>query len=601
LPPALLAKERSQLASVTGNTQPREDTTAQLRAKIEKETASPQSDDASVSTLQRDLQDLQALAGVSDPGIADARGRVAQAYLSDSKRMLAKAHFTESQHLLDLAKQFGLPADSYQAQASALTQARAQADADNRARENAAQLSAVKNRVIDEARADHIDVALAEFAELKKSLPATDPWLTTDAPRAIAEAYLERARRAARQARFDQALQDAQAAQQVAPNLPEIADELQLFQSARDVARLLESAAEFRTLRPQIDRVRESEGAKGSHAIAAGFLRLVAERINRVNAQNPSEAVRLQETAKPIFVNLPKAMAASVNQVTVQNQSSSQNPPVVEPSATRPSTPESQTVVQTALPANVGQRKPVASNNRTPVSQEMQTQAQTSPPAASSDQTTQVASAGPVGPCNAVTPGAAARLAFCRDALAKGGAGPEMALIPAGLELGSFAIMRNETSVADYNVYCSSTKGCTPVSGSDPQLPMVNISYDDMQKYAAWLSQATGAKYRVPTRQEWIHAAGGRNKTDPDANCVVPGRDPRGTSLRAAGTGNANLYGLHNMFGNAQELVTTVNAGLLALGGAVGDELIYCQSEYQRKVNGEPDGRTGFRLLREMR
>ncbi|HWW21100.1 MAG TPA: SUMF1/EgtB/PvdO family nonheme iron enzyme [Steroidobacteraceae bacterium] len=175
-----------------------------------------------------------------------------------------------------------------------------------------------------------------------------------------------------------------------------------------------------------------------------------------------------------------------------------------------------------------------------------------------------------------------------------------MALIPAGLGLGSYAIMRNEASVADYNLYCGNTKGCTPVSGSDPDLPMVNISYDDIQKYAAWLSQATGARYRVPTRPEWVRAAGGRSKTDSDANCVVPGRDPRGTSLRAATAGNANVYGLHNMFGNAQELTTTVNGGLAAVGGAIGDDLIYCQSEFLRPANGQPEGRTGFRLLREM-
>ncbi|HWW21101.1 MAG TPA: serine/threonine-protein kinase [Steroidobacteraceae bacterium] len=185
LPAAVLAKERSQIASVTGNTQPREDTTAQLRAKIEREAANPKSDEASVSGLQRDLQDLQGLAGASDPGIAEVRSRVSQAYLADSRRMLGKAHFTEAQHLLDLARQFGLPADAYQTQSSALTQARAQAEAENRANENAARLSAAKQRVLDEATADHIDVAQTQFAELKKSLPATDPFVTTDAPRAI--------------------------------------------------------------------------------------------------------------------------------------------------------------------------------------------------------------------------------------------------------------------------------------------------------------------------------------------------------------------------------------------------------------------------------
>jgi hypothetical protein len=40
---------------------------------------------------------------------------------------------------------------------------------------------------------------------------------------------------------------------------------------------------------------------------------------------------------------------------------------------------------------------------------------------------------------------------------------------------------------------------------------------------------------------------------------------------------------------------------LKALGGAIGDDLVTCQTELQRPSNGQPDGRTGFRLLREMR
>lgn len=589
LPAAVLARQRTQIANVTGNTQARDDTATQLRAKIEKETASPQSDQASVSTLQRDLQDLQALAGASDPGIAQARDRVSQAYLNDSRGLLATAHFTESQHLLDLAKQFGLPADTYQSQSAALSQARAQADADSRARANAAQLTVAKQRALDEAAADHIDDAQARIAELKKSLPATDPFLTTDAPLALAEAYLARARHAAQLVRFDQALQYAQQALQMAPNLPDIQAQVQLFQSARDLAQELESTRDFRSVATQLDQVREAERNRAHHAIAVGLLRLVAERLNRLDAQDPKQAATLRASAAPYFPNLSRAVASPANQSQAQNVAPSAQPAPVAPTETAPA-PVPQPPVKQASPPKP-QRQP-SSSNSTVASTGQESATQTPTPA------TPAMATAPAGPCNAISPGSAT-LTFCRDALSKGGRGPEMVLIPAGLELGTYAMMRDEASVGDYTLYCTSTKACSPVSGSDPDSPIVNVSYDSVQKYATWLSQSTGAKYRLPTQREWLRAAG-RNMTDPDANCVVPGRDPRGTALRPTTAGQGNAFGMRNVVGNAQEWVTTANGGLRAFGGAIGDPMYTCQTEFSRPSNGEPDARTGFRLLREM-
>jgi serine/threonine protein kinase len=587
LPAAVLARQRSEIAGVTGNTQAREDTTAQLRAKIDKESANPQTDDAWVSTFQKDLQSLEALAGASDPGIAEARARTAQAFLAQSKRMLANRRFSESLRVLDLARQLGLPADAYQAQTAAVTQARAQLEAENHKNENAAELLAARQRVLDQAQADHIDVAEAQLAEIRKSLPANDAFVTTDAPRAIAEAYMTRARGEAKLAHFDQALKDAQSAQQAAANLPEFKEAVQLFQSARDLARVLESTQEFRQSKPQLDRVRETEKADGYYQISVGMLRLVAERFNRLEAQNPTEAARLRPSARQLFPNLPKMMAS----LSKEGQSTppTANSVVVAPVETAPS-PGPQTV---PLTTTSRPKKPAAA--AVP-----QDEVSPSPPQESVAVVNAPVTIGPVGPCSALSPAAPA-LTACRDTLAKGGRAPQMMVIPAGLGAGGFAMMQNETSIADYNLYCASIKGCMQVaSGSDPDLPVTSISIDDAQKYAAWLSQATGAKYRLPLEREWRRAAG-RNMRDPEANCVVPGRSARGMALRSSTDGTLNEYGLRNLIGNAQEWALTANGALKALGGAIGDPIDQCQSDFQRPANGQPDERTGFRLLREMR
>jgi len=106
LPMTFVAKQRAQIASVTGDTQTRDIAIAQLRAKVEKETLSPQSDDVWVATLKRDLQSLQTLSS-ADPAIETARSRTNQAYLTQSQSLLSSSRLTESQRFLDLAVEGG--------------------------------------------------------------------------------------------------------------------------------------------------------------------------------------------------------------------------------------------------------------------------------------------------------------------------------------------------------------------------------------------------------------------------------------------------------------------------------------------------------------
>jgi hypothetical protein len=595
LPTAFVVKQRTGIASVTGDTQVRDSAAEQLRAKIDKETASPQSDDTWVNTLQRDLKNLEAIVGANDPALAQARSRTSQGFLAQSKGLLASRRLTEAQRVLDLARQFGLPSDVYQAQASDLAQAHTQLEAENRARESSAQLVAAKQRVLDQALADHIDVAESQFAQLQKTLPANDAFITTDAPRAIAEAYLVRARRAAGQMHFDLALQNAQAAQQAAPGLPEFNQALQRFQSASELAHSFETLEDFRPLRGALEQLRDAERASGNRAIPLGLLRVVVDRLNRVGAQDPAAAMRLRVSAMPLFpyANLPTFNAAAAGQpATPAGPAPSQTvTPIPAPAATptpsaahaEPQPMQQPSTAPTASPSPKPRPKPASINNE---AQSVQT-APLVPSAASS-----VAA----GPCNALPVDAAGGTA-CRDTFGKGEHGPEMVLIPAGIELGRFAMMRNEASIGDYNAYCVSSKGCTAVSASDPNLPITSISVDDAQKYAAWLTVQSGAKYRLPMEREWKRAAA--RVRDADANCLAGGSG-RGSALRSSMVGALNDFGMRNVVGNVQEWATSAAGGLKALGGAIGDPIEICQTEFSRPHNGQADGRTGFRLLREM-
>jgi formylglycine-generating enzyme required for sulfatase activity len=117
------------------------------------------------------------------------------------------------------------------------------------------------------------------------------------------------------------------------------------------------------------------------------------------------------------------------------------------------------------------------------------------------------------------------------------------------------------------------------------------------------LSKQTSAKYRLPTKSEWIHAATATAQpAGKDYNCRVTIGDNviKGNALLSVKSGKMNSWGLFNYIGNAQELVVGPDNQIVAMGGTYQDPLAQCNITFSRKYDGKPDSVTGFRVLREL-
>lgn len=72
-----------------------------------------------------------------------------------------------------------------------------------------------------------------------------------------------------------------------------------------------------------------------------------------------------------------------------------------------------------------------------------------------------------------------------------------------------FYIGRFEITNVEYNEFIRATKKKTmiPPNWTTDMQPAVGVSWDDANAYAAWLSDLTQKKYRLPTEKEWEYAA----------------------------------------------------------------------------------------------
>ncbi|MGN2246269.1 protein kinase [Frateuria sp. GZRR35] len=189
----------------------------------------------------------------------------------------------------------------------------------------------------------------------------------------------------------------------------------------------------------------------------------------------------------------------------------------------------------------------------------------------------------------------------CFDTI-DGKRGPALVVVRAGGK--TLAMTRSEITINEYNRYCATTGKCSAIALDDRSagsLPVSNISLAQARAYAAWLGSASGHVYRLPTDAEWLAAAraGGGWKQAPDSNCIPPtagADDGSGAPIAARGR-SPNPWGLINLTGNVWEWV---DDGAAVRGGSYTSYWSDCTVDSRRPDSGGAQKDVGLRLVREL-
>ncbi|MEA3278939.1 MAG: formylglycine-generating enzyme family protein [Pseudomonadota bacterium] len=259
-----------------------------------------------------------------------------------------------------------------------------------------------------------------------------------------------------------------------------------------------------------------------------------------------------------------------------------------------------------------------------------------------------------------LAPAPEAPIPWLRDNLADESEGPDMVWLPAGtfqmgdelgrdnekpahqVRLDTFSVGQYPVTFEEYDRFCAATDREPPkdYGWGRGRRPSVGVSWEDAQAYCEWLSEQTGASYRLLTEAQWEYACRAGSSTrycfDDDEEALGEyawyGEDWQKGSTHPVGEKRPNAWQLYDMHGNVWEWVSDWYAtdsyeqltattrlvasgdeqrasenptgpesgsGRVVRGGSWGDGAGSCRSAYRDGSDpGDRGDNLGFRLSR---
>jgi len=600
--------------------------------------------------VQRNMADIQILAESGDPWIAEFKNKVAIAYVTRATTAREDERFAEGANLLARAERYAPELAALEAERTALAQATEAFEREQREQERLVRIEGLKQDFETQAKANDVAGATKTLAQLRQDLGEDDSFVTNQGPRMLADAYYKLATRKAEQQNFAAALKLAKAGLKLQPQRQELrlaVKDYTVDGNKQELAKTFGRADDF-DLREVLEKISEVQtlDPRAYSESEPGWAQAVAERLEALQKSVGAESNSLLDRAKEVFAGNP--LIVGINDA---GPLLSQAPPIaLEIHAAMDAALLSQArdllkgvsaenaqhaaiiELKGNYNARIKQAKALYEDYKSAFSAKQYDTAKATidkalslwedsktfkrekarvlaalkqPPSIGDDGKIIEAPPPPSkSPCSNKLAGHGKRKkGTCFDMVSQSARGPLMVVVPSGANFAQpFAIGKYEITISDFNNYCRSSAACSVITDRKKNLPLTEISLEQANAYAKWLSDRTGNTYRLPTVEEWSYAAeAGGQQPRKDYNCRVEqsGQILKGQSTMGVNTGKANGWGLYNYVGNAQEWARSGD-GVVVRGGAFEDSFSKCNISLEKPHAGGADQATGFRLLQEL-
>ena len=163
-----------------------------------------------------------------------------------------------------------------------------------------------QERLLRLAAADDLTEALELLRELQNEIPSNDPFLTTEAPDALAQTYIRLSARAFDGGEFESAAALLTRAAEFNPRAPEVAERRESVDRVAHVAHTLEFVIGFPVDRviAELENIEASEG-RSFPRIRTQLAAILVQRITETQPTAPQRANELLDAAKRIFPDSP--------------------------------------------------------------------------------------------------------------------------------------------------------------------------------------------------------------------------------------------------------------------------------------------------------
>ena len=174
---------------------------------------------------------LKETVGTDDAWVVEHNQIIRDTYLSQAQKMRKAARYSEASNIIRTAKTIIPSTPALLSEEKQIITAKMEYEKEQKKAAETAHIEGTKQTLLTQAKANDVKGAKQNFNKLRKLLPTSNVFISAEAPKAIADAYLRLAQSSARRRDFRSATDLVKAGLEISPNQTTLQQALESYQA----------------------------------------------------------------------------------------------------------------------------------------------------------------------------------------------------------------------------------------------------------------------------------------------------------------------------------------------------------------------------------